>query len=345
MAPPIPELTSCDATPVVVESLQPSSDEKVAHASENHHRSFLIELNKMRRIRFMCDVTIRTSECSIMAHKLVLSACSSYFKAIFTNKLSEGHNNIVTLNDFDSAAVDALIDFCYTGSIVVERTNVQVLLPAACHLRIEEVLDACGEFLQQQLDPTNCLGIMAFADTYSCRHLVQASDDYIHDNIQEVMKEDEFLLLSKDQLIEITASDDLNVENEEDLFHAIIQWVKYDAKSRQFFLSDVLSHVRFCVMSPKALIRVSSDDLVKHDDSCRSLIDEAKNHLLLPSEEKSDGPRTRPRKAQLKRVGDTSIRQSLTSHGDFHSSSKKAKPREMCRDWACARVYLFTIKQ
>ena len=29
MAPPIPELTSCDATPVVVESLQPSSDEVV----------------------------------------------------------------------------------------------------------------------------------------------------------------------------------------------------------------------------------------------------------------------------------------------------------------------------
>ena len=51
----------------------------------------------------------------------------------------ERQNNIVTLNDLDSAAVEALIDFCYTGSIMVERTNVQVLLPAACHLRIEEV--------------------------------------------------------------------------------------------------------------------------------------------------------------------------------------------------------------
>ena len=51
-------------------------------------------------------------------------------------------------------------------------------------------------------------------------------------------------------------------------------------------------------MSPKFLVgTVGSDLLVKSDDVCRDLVDEAKNYLLLPQERpQMQGPRTRPRK-------------------------------------------------
>ena len=64
------------------------------------------------------------------------------------------------------------------------------------------------------------------------------------------------------------------------------------------FLPQVLQHVRLPLMSPKFLVgTVSSDLLVKSDDSCRDLVDEAKNYLLLPQERlMMQGPRTRPRK-------------------------------------------------
>jgi hypothetical protein len=42
---------------------------------------------------------------------------------------------------------------------------------------------------------------------------------------------------------------------------------------------------------------VSSDPLIRSDEACRDLIDEAKNYLLLPQERLNmQGPRTRPRK-------------------------------------------------
>ena len=61
---------------------------------------------------------------------------------------------------------------------------------------------------------------------------------------------------------------------------------------------QVLQHVRLPLMSPKFLVgTVGSDLLVKSDDSCRDLLDEAKNYLLLPQERPlMQGPRTRPRK-------------------------------------------------
>lgn len=51
-------------------------------------------------------------------------------------------------------------------------------------------------------------------------------------------------------------------------------------------------------MSPKFLVgTVGSDILIKSDESCRDLVDEAKNYLLLPQERPlMQGPRTRPRK-------------------------------------------------
>lgn len=42
---------------------------------------------------------------------------------------------------------------------------------------------------------------------------------------------------------------------------------------------------------------VGADMLIKSDDACRDLVDEAKNYLLLPQERPHmQGPRTRPRK-------------------------------------------------
>ena len=42
---------------------------------------------------------------------------------------------------------------------------------------------------------------------------------------------------------------------------------------------------------------VSSDPLIRSDQTCRDLVDEAKDYLLLPQERLNmQGPRTRPRK-------------------------------------------------
>jgi len=53
------------------------------------------------------------------------------------------------------------------------------LLPAANLLQLHDVQDACCDFLQSQLHPTNCLGIKAFADLHGCMELLSSSESYI----------------------------------------------------------------------------------------------------------------------------------------------------------------------
>jgi len=82
--------------------------------------------------------------------------------------------------------MELLVDFCYTSTVVVEESNVQTLLPAACLLQLAEIQDVCCEFLQKQLDPSNCLGIRAFADTHACRDLLRKADKYTQQHFTSV---------------------------------------------------------------------------------------------------------------------------------------------------------------
>ena len=58
------------------------------------------------------------------------------------------------------------------SEVEVTEDNVQSLLPAANLLQLTDVRDACCEFLQSQLHPTNCLGIRSFADIHGCIDLL-----------------------------------------------------------------------------------------------------------------------------------------------------------------------------
>lgn len=163
-----------------------ASPARLPYTSEKHPRHTLEATNLLRKQRDLCDVVIIVGTRKIFAHRVILSACSPYFHAMFTGELAESRQTEVTIRDIDERAMDLLVDFCYTSHIVVEESNVQTLLPAACLLQLVEIQETCCEFLKRQLDPSNCLGIRAFADTHACRDLLRVADKFTQHNFQEV---------------------------------------------------------------------------------------------------------------------------------------------------------------
>jgi len=68
------------------------------------------------------------------------------------------------------------------GNNIIKNVNclfLKVLLPAANLLLIQEVKEACYDFLKKQLRPTNCLGINALFDSRSSAELITSSELYI----------------------------------------------------------------------------------------------------------------------------------------------------------------------
>ncbi|CAH8594057.1 unnamed protein product [Dicrocoelium dendriticum] len=320
-----PLVTASTAMGKFVTSHAPSS--RLIYASERHPQQSLESMNCLRKNRELCDVVLLVDGREIFTHRVVLAACSAYFRAMFTGELAESRQTEITLYDLDGSAVETLIEFCYTSQITVEESNVQTLLPAACLLQITEVQDVCCEFLKRQLDPSNCLGIRAFADTHACRGLLRAADRFTHLNFLDVVESEEFLLLPMKQLVEILSSDELNVRSEEQVYRAVMRWIHHNLSDRRHHLAYLMQHVRLPLLSPKFLVgTVGADMLVRSDERCRDLVDEAKNYLLLPQERPlMQGPRTKPRKPS--QAGELLFAVGGWCSGDAIASAEHYDPR------------------
>nr|XP_060511780.1 kelch-like protein 2 [Panthera onca] len=143
-----------------------------------HMKKAFKVMNELRSQNLLCDVTIVAEDMEISAHRVVLAACSPYFHAMFTGEMSESRAKRVRIKEVDGWTLRMLIDYVYTAEIQVTEENVQVLLPAAGLLQLQDVKKTCCEFLESQLHPVNCLGIRAFADMHACTDLLNKANTY-----------------------------------------------------------------------------------------------------------------------------------------------------------------------
>ncbi|XP_035669434.1 kelch-like protein 2 [Branchiostoma floridae] len=269
-----------------------------AYRNHSHTQKAFEVMNHLRRQSQLCDVILEADGVEVPAHRLVLASCSSYFHAMFTGELSEAHAERVTMQEVDGKALVLLVDYVYSSVIQVTEENVQALLPAANLLQLTDVRDACCDFLQSQLHPTNCLGIRAFADLHSCADLHNYAHTYIEQHFAEVVQGEEFLNLSINAVCNLIASDRLTVPSEEKVFEAVVAWVAHNINDRQDFMPRLMEHVRLPLMSREFLVsRVEEEPLVKCNNACKDYLIEAMKYHLLASEQRSllKTPRTRPR--------------------------------------------------
>jgi len=62
---------------------------------------------------------------------VVLASASPYFHAMFTN-FAERNHGLVVMKQLDSTALQLLVNFIYSGQIVVTEENAQVILANVC---------------------------------------------------------------------------------------------------------------------------------------------------------------------------------------------------------------------
>ncbi|XP_014271032.1 kelch-like protein 17 isoform X2 [Halyomorpha halys] len=255
------------------------------HHSPDHCKIAFDAINKMRHNIQMTDITLKVGDVSIHAHRIVLASTSPYFYAMFNGDMSERLSREVVLHEVDVMALQLLVDYSYTGGILITEDNVQVLLPASSLLQIVTVREACCEFLMGQLHPSNCLGIRSFADAHGCKELHSKSHKYALQNFQEVMSTEEFLLLPFGEVEELISNNQLNIASEEKVFLAVLNWVKHCIADRVQYIAKLLSHVRLPLMSRDFLMTtVDTEVLVRDSAECKELLLEAMKYHLLPEQ-------------------------------------------------------------
>lgn len=269
-------------------------------------------LNNLRINKQLCDVTLvaaksngekgqkkgMTPRSSIVAHRAVLSSSSPFFKGMFTSEYSmnwfldsakfcsadeflERDQQEVVLNDVDHEVLLLIIEFVYTGEVVVDVNNVQALFSAASLFQIESLRSLCTQFMQERLDVNNCLGVLRFAKFNSCQVLKKAAEKLIKSKFEQVSGGQELLECSLEELTELIGDDQLKVKSEETIYSTITRWLEHDLERRKQHLETLFPFVRLELLSRKFLIKnVIENSLFDCSLKCKSLMFEAMKNRL-----------------------------------------------------------------
>ncbi|XP_049735117.1 actin-binding protein IPP isoform X2 [Loxodonta africana] len=223
--------------------------------SDKHAQFLMAQINKMRNGQHFCDVQLQVGKETFKVHRLVLAASSPYFAALFTGGMKESSKDVVQILGIEARIFRVLLDFIYTGIVNIGVNNVQELIVAADMLQLTEVVNLCCEFLKGQIDPLNCIGIFQFSEQIACHDLLEFTENYIHVHFLEVHSGEEFLALTKDQLVKILRSEELSIEDEYQVFLAAMQWILKDLGKRRKHVVEVLDPIRFPLLPPQRLLK------------------------------------------------------------------------------------------
>ncbi|XP_015590428.1 uncharacterized protein LOC107265464 isoform X2 [Cephus cinctus] len=118
-----------------------------------HHSNLQTMFSQLLERQAYCDVTLACEGKTLRAHKVVLSACSTYFDSILSQY--EEKDPIVIMRDVKFSDIKVLVEFMYKGEINIDHTRLSSLLKTAEDLHIKGLAEVSWRSDSTQNDLSN----------------------------------------------------------------------------------------------------------------------------------------------------------------------------------------------
>ena len=204
--------------------------------------------------------------------------------------MSESQADHIELKGFEksSIGVESIINFCYSGSLLITFENIDELLYAATHLQIQDAIDLCSQFLIESCSIKNCIDLCKISDLYSLENVLYVIKNFISKNFVLLMFQarDQFEQLTYEQIYEELSRDTLEMHqfNEYDLFQMTCTWIEANLFEREKHAEDLFQLIRFMLMTPEQLCdHVRDHQLIKLNEQSRILVQNALCYYALPN--------------------------------------------------------------
>ncbi|XP_077583416.1 kelch repeat and BTB domain-containing protein 12 [Stigmatopora nigra] len=225
--------------------------------TSKHGLILLEQVRKMRETEHLTDVVLVAEGASFPCHRLVLSAFSPYFRAMFTCGLRECNDREVFLHDTSADSLALLLNYMYTSDLPIANANVQGLSITAFLLQMDDVFNLCQQHMIENMDASNCLGVFYFARDLGAEELADQAQRFLRQQFVQVCQNEEILELEAYHLGKLISSDDLNISREETILDLVLQWTQHSFEAerevRSKHLPELLSKVRLPLIHPDYL--------------------------------------------------------------------------------------------
>ena len=134
----------------------------------------------------LTDLVIQVQEEKFDAHKIILSARSSVFLAMFQSDLTEKQTNTVKIEDIEPAVFKEVLRFIYTDQVENMDELAEGLLAAAERYMLELLKEKCASHLATKITVENCAHLLLLADLHSAAVLKTFVLDFFRSRAAEV---------------------------------------------------------------------------------------------------------------------------------------------------------------
>nr|KAG5697858.1 hypothetical protein BaRGS_017115 [Batillaria attramentaria] len=201
---------------------------------------------------------------------------SRYFDAMFSSGMLECQAGEVFLHNVHAAPFDTVLHFMYGKNVELTMDEVYEVLEMSSVYQIPALQSKCEKFLGNDLSINNCLARWKLSSLYSCSWLGEHAWEVIVQNFKALSATEDFMMLSREELIRIITEERLEVDNEEDVCEAVLRWLEHgqDATSpRQDAILDLFKHLKLPLMSQHYLEALLTRKLYLREHSkCCALI-------------------------------------------------------------------------
>jgi hypothetical protein len=242
-------------------------------------RAMLRKMDQYRESGEFCDITLLVGDVEIKAHKLVLSAFSQFFEGLLKPNMKEGHQERIEIHDINAEAAQLLIDYAYSGKLDITADNVQNVLEAADFLSLDSVCDACFTFMQENIEPENCIGVLRCAMVYNASALKVTAVAMALEHFAAVVKGEEIYLAPVGFLREILTSEFLSIagfspgQQERLILETVLKFLAKNHLQESPDAIALLELVRLPLLDKSELAALKESEAVLKNESMRQLVE------------------------------------------------------------------------
>ncbi|XP_019741669.1 kelch repeat and BTB domain-containing protein 12 isoform X2 [Hippocampus comes] len=307
-----------------------------------HGQVLLEQLRKMRETEHLTDVVLVAEGVSFPCHRLVLSAFSPYFHAMFTCGLRECNDREIFLRDTPADSLALLLNYMYSSDLPLTNTNVQGISIAAFLLQMDDVFAQCQQHMTENMDASNCLGVFYFARDLGAAELAERAQRFLRQHFVQVCQNEEVVDLEAHQLGKLIGSDDLNISREETILDVVLRWAKHnvsvEGEVRSKHLPELLRKVRLPLINPDYLKEtMKRNTALLADSECLEIMRHALDVVEMH-------PSAAPRKLKLRYGMETTDLLLCVGNdgGGIRSRYGNYSERSFCYAPATGRTYYIT---
>uniref|UniRef100_A0A1B6D5W6 BTB domain-containing protein n=2 Tax=Clastoptera arizonana TaxID=38151 RepID=A0A1B6D5W6_9HEMI len=242
----------------------------------------LLKIATLYTEKLMTDICLVVGGIEYPAHRLILCTSSDVFQVmLMDSRWSESREKRVVLQETlaCSAVFGEFLKYFYTGRIKINLQTIMPILALADKYNVKELTPLCVQYMCDHIAHAamNNELISWFHYTLALGHyqVAKGCQNFIKWNLELISKTSDFGSLHHELLGKLLQQNDVVVQNEMAVYNCVVHWLNLQKQQMiedsepqvdacmESLVQDMMSHVRFPMMTPRQLAELLLSPLTK----------------------------------------------------------------------------------